>query len=113
MAFLLMQESNFWEGMQRLSWDHLAALNGIAPKVAASRFLKARDALLLKEEGIGCEELLIFILWTQCQRIDKKQKITQSYFSRLLGIKLNTFKTRERDAKKQLKLWINRSNKND
>ena len=110
MAFLLMHESNFWEGKQKLSWHHMAALNGISPEQAATLFLKARDELLLKNEDIACEELLIFMVWSQCQRIDKNQKFTMTYFANLLGIKLNTFKTREREAKNLLKSWINRSN---
>ena len=108
MAYLLVQESNLWEGMQKLNWHDLAALNGSDPNEVALRFMKTRDALLLQKDNIECEDLLIFFVWTQCQRLDKKQKFSMSYFATLLNINTNTFKTREREAKRQLKSWINR-----
>jgi len=111
-VYLLVQESNFWDGMQKLSWHDLAALNGIAPNEAALRFQNTRDSLLQKKT-VKCEDLLIFLIWTQSQRIDKKQKFTMSYFADLLNINTNTFKTREREAKKKLKFWINRWEMNE
>jgi len=109
LVFLLRHESEYWEGKQRLEWSHMAELNGIDEQTAWSRFETARNALLscLNDDqssspNLDEESLLIFLVWTQSQRLSKQQEFTWDYFSGLLNVSTNTLKTRYRAALKKL-----------
>lgn len=107
LAFLLMHESEHWEEKHRLGWHHLAELNGIDAKEAWQRFEQVRNGLLERlhapaGEQPDCESLLVFLIWTQAQRLDKRQSFTWDYFSEILGVSTNTLKTRYRTALKKL-----------
>ena len=110
LAFLLRHESEYWEGKQRLGWNHIAELNGIDESGAWHRFEQARNKLLLRahgghrcgEEELDGESLLIFLVWTQAQRPSKLQEFTWDYFAGLLNVSTNTLKTRYRAALKKL-----------
>lgn len=105
-AFLLERESLFWENKKRLSWSELASLNGIDEKLAIFRYEQARKALE-KDGEAECEELLIYLVWQQSQRKDKRIKYSMGELAALSGINLSTFKTRHRTALKKLKQWLN------
>lgn len=108
LPFLLKHESEYWEDKNQLRWHHLAELNGLQTHVAGRIFHQARDKLIdntnsEKEfKDLSDDEQLMFLVWTQAQRADKKVKMTEQYFARLMGIPLNTFKTRYRAALKEL-----------
>lgn len=108
LAFLLKHESEYWEDKQRLSWQHLAQLNGLDESTAWQLFEDTRNALLRADNkgknhpDTACEAVLIFLVWTQAQRISKKQDFTWSYFSKILNVPENTLKTRYRTALKTL-----------
>jgi len=70
----------------------MAELNGIDEQTAWSRFETARNALLscLNDDqssspNLDEESLLIFLVWTQSQRLSKQQEFTWDYFSGLLN----------------------------
>lgn len=102
-VFLLRHESEYWDGKQPFQWQHLAELNNIEITEAVSRFIHTRDTLL-RETAVELEDdnRLIFLTWTQAQRIDKSTKQTEAYLAKLLGIPVNTFKTRYRAALAEL-----------
>ena len=110
MAYLLYHESELWEGERRLSWEQLAQLNGLEPDEVARRFERARAVLLRvyhHEKGwedvdLDCEDILLFLVWTQAQRYAKAGKFTWEYFARLLAVKPNVLVIRYRDAIKNL-----------
>ncbi len=109
LVFLLRHESEYWEGKQRLGWNHLAELNGIDEHSAWERFEHARNRLLTRLHGGGAgaeeldgESLLIFLIWTQTQRPLKSGDFTWDYFAELLNVPVNTLKTRYRAALKKL-----------
>ena len=117
-AFLLRHESEYWEGMNRLSWDHLAELNGIQAEDAWARFERTRNALLhsansgYEPKTFECEDLLIFLVWTQAQRLHKQGSFTWDYFAEILHVPVATMKTRYRSAvnaiKKGMDEWTSR-----
>jgi len=107
LAFLLVHESEYWEEKNRLGWQHLAELNGMDAREAWIRFERVRNAFLQQLGGKpvdapDCDSLLIFVVWTQTQRLDKRQTFTWEYFSEVLGVSINTLKTRYRTALKKL-----------
>lgn len=107
LAFLLVHESEHWEEKNRLGWQHLAQMNGMEVQEAWNKFETFRNKLLKQINGHSnqepdCESLLIFIIWTQAQRFDKRQSFTWDYFSEILGVSANTLKTRYRAALKKL-----------
>jgi len=107
LAFLLMHESEHWEEKRRLGWQHLAQMNGMDAQEAWSRFEVFRNKLLQKvsshsSEDLDCDSLLVFLIWTQAQRLEKQQSFTWDYFSEVLGVSVNTLKTRYRTALKKL-----------
>jgi RNA polymerase sigma-70 factor (ECF subfamily) len=122
LVYLLRHESEHWEGAQRLTWSDLAELNGMDSEEIWSLFESARAKLTKGEQAINnivaksatekdivgnayqldCMERLIFLVWTQAQRLSKREKYTEFYFAELLGIPVNTFKTRYRSAIKAL-----------
>ena len=109
-VFLLRHESEYWDGKQPFQWQHLAELNSLAIEDAASQFMTARDTLLTQKEAaseLSDNERLIFITWTQAQRLDKSSKQTETYLASLLGIPVNTFKTRYRSALAELSEGLN------
>ena len=108
LVYLLRHESEYWDQGQPLEWQHLAELNGIEVETAGEIFRETRDKLLQLANGklesveIGCLENLVFLLWTQARRSDKRVKLTEQYFADLLNIPVNTFKTRYRASIKAL-----------
>ncbi len=108
LAFLLKHESEYWEYKSRLSWQHLAELNGITEQDAWEKFEKARNQLVTRENGgevntaCSCESMLIFLVWTQAQRRLKNQEFTWQYYAKILNVSENTLKTRYRSALKNL-----------
>jgi len=109
MAWLLRHESEYWESDQRLEWHHLAALNGLGEDEAWSLFETARNKLMstlgkskTQSEPLLEEEALMFTVWTQAQRLSKKEQYTWEYFAQLLDVPANTMKTRYRTAQKIL-----------
>jgi len=122
MIYLLRHESEHWEENRRLDWSHMAELNGVTVNDAWSRFESMRKDLLMlthageesqdesldfsksprDEASDSGEKLLIFLVWTQAQRPHKDQKYTESYFAELLGVSVNTLKTRYRTATRSL-----------
>jgi RNA polymerase sigma-70 factor (ECF subfamily) len=107
LAFLLMHESEHWEEKRRLGWQHLADLNGIDAQEAWNRFEAFRNKLLQQINGHSkeepdCDSLLIFLIWTQSQRLEKRQSFTWDYFAEVLGVSVNTLKGRYRTALKKL-----------
>lgn len=108
MAFLLRHESEYWEGQNRLGWHHLAELTNQNQDDVWSRFEALRNTLMTLANGRksdvspDCEDLLIFTVWTQAQRLHKAQNFTWDYFSEILNVPVNTMKTRYRTALKQL-----------
>lgn len=98
-VFLLKHESEWWEGQKRLDWGHLSGLNGIQPKQAWLHFESARAKLCDgRRDEVDAQELGVFLVWTQAQRLNKSAKYTENYFAELLGIPTNTLKTRYRTA---------------
>ena len=110
LIFLLRHESEYWEEKQRLEWVHLAELNGIDEQTTWSLFEQARNTLLSLQHkdnstntsNLNDESLLIFLVWTQAQRLSKRQDFSWNYFAKLLNISTNTLKTRYRAATKKL-----------
>ena len=110
LIFLLRHESEYWEEKQRLEWVHLAELNGIDEQTTWSLFEQARNTLLSLQHkdnststsNLNDESLLIFLVWTQAQRLSKRQDFSWDYFAKLLNISTNTLKTRYRAATKKL-----------
>ena len=102
LVWLLTHESEFWDPDQPMSWDMLARLNGIDPIRAWSRFQSARKSLMGDGGGLSqvdAQDLIIFMVWSQSQRPEKKTRYTLNYFADLLGESENTLKTRYRKAK--------------
>lgn len=108
MIYLLRHESEHWDQKCRLEWSHLAELNGIDESTAWARFEAARTKMVKNtttgrcDDEVEDEELLIFVVWTQAQRPDKSGKYTESYFAELLGVPVNTLKTRYKAASTRL-----------
>lgn len=102
--YLLRHESEHWEEKQRLEWTHLAQLNGVDVDTAWKRFESARHKLLTNSPDAvrDSEEGCVFMVWTQAQRPSKHYKYTDQDLSALLGVDVNTLKTRYRTAKRQL-----------
>lgn len=112
-AWLLHNESEFYEPRLRLSWETLAQLNAITVEQAWERFQSARDKLISGHQGqskvsIDPEEFLIFIVWTHAHRPDRKQSYSTEYFAQLLGVPLSTLKTRYYTAEKNLGIALER-----
>lgn len=107
-AWLLRHESEYWESDSRLEWQHLADLNGISEAEAWNHFETAREKLMTSSHDkkpspqLNEQELLVFLVWTQAQRLNKEQQFTWSDFAHLLGVPENTMKTRYRTAQKTL-----------
>jgi len=111
-AWLLRHESEYWEPARRLEWRHLAELNNLTEAQTAAIFESARKKLMTssatgKDSVLEEIELLVFLVWTQAQRLDKAQKFTWTYFADLLGQPVNTMKTRYRTAQKSLQKSLN------
>lgn len=110
LAYLLYHESELWEGEVRLGWQELAKLNGMSVEQATEKFERARASLMQvyhRDEGwdsvdIDCEEMLVYLVWTQAQRANKKGKFTWQYFADLLSVKPNVLIVRYRDAVRNL-----------
>ncbi len=108
LVYLLRHESEYWDDQQPLQWQHLAELNALEVDEACRIFQQARDKLVKGNhvgsdaEDLDCLENLIFLLWTQSQRVDKKQKLTEQYFADLLDMPVNSFKTKYRASMKVL-----------
>jgi len=106
-VFLLRHESEYWDGKQPFQWQHLAELNSIEIGEAVDRFINTRDSLLTSSgTELDDESRLIFLTWTQAQRLDKSSKQTETYLAKLLGIPVNTFKTRYRSALAELSIGL-------
>jgi len=108
-AWLLRHESEYWEPGQRLDWQHLANLTGVDQATVWHRFESARGKLMRSAhetdsqcEKLTEEEVLVFIVWSQSQRLRKEDEFTWDYFAELLGVPTNTMKTRYRTAQKTL-----------
>ena len=71
-------------------------------------FESAREKLLVGAKAssgsASLEEMenLVFLVWTQAQRLKKEQKFTWDYFAHLLGVPQETMKTRYRSARLKL-----------
>jgi RNA polymerase sigma-70 factor (ECF subfamily) len=111
LAWLLRHESEFWEEKRPLKWDHLAELNGIDEETAWQHFEDLRNKLIAQVHPEAprldlqrdCEQVLVFLVWTQAQRLSKKQDFTWDYLADLLGITSNALKLRYRKALASLK----------
>ena len=109
-VFILRHESEYWEDKKRLSWKELSVLTGLTEDEAWSCFENARTELVdnYRSEGlhkngeISHEAFSVFIIWTQAQRLSESKKVTENEIAKLLGIPLNTFKTKYRKAKELL-----------
>jgi len=104
-VFILRHESEYWDNKQPFQWQHLGELNNISTEDAGRRFMSARDSLIddnTDNQEISDEDRLIFLIWTQAQRQNKSDKQTETYLASLLGIPVNTFKTRYRAALAEL-----------
>jgi len=104
-VFLLRHESEYWDSKQPFQWQHLAELNSLSTQEAGQRFTSARDTLLIEKSEqppLSDEDRLLFVTWTQAQRQNKSDKQTETYLASLLGIPVNTFKTRYRAALAEL-----------
>lgn len=104
-VFLLKHESEYWDGKQPFQWQHLAELNALNTDQVYTSFLKSRDGLItgqLQPDNLDDQERLVFLVWTQAQRLDKSKIQTETYLASLLGIPVNTFKTRYRAALAEL-----------
>lgn len=110
-AWLLRHESEFWDPTKRFEWRHLAELNNMSEEDVFTVFESARHKLMARQDGkredLDELELLVFLVWTQAQRLDKSAKYTWEYFSQLLGQPVNTMKTRYRTAQKTLDKALN------
>ena len=108
LVFLLRHESEYWDDKQPLQWQHVAELNKLEIDQAYRLFETCRDKLMVNTthkkqvDELSCEEKLIFLLWTQSQRLDKTKKYTEQYFANLLNMSVNTFKTKYRAGIKSL-----------
>ncbi|MBX2839775.1 MAG: sigma-70 family RNA polymerase sigma factor [Gammaproteobacteria bacterium] len=106
-AWLLRHESEYWEPGKRLEWAHLAELNGLDISTTWNLFETARTKYMTaintnRQTEIDGDELLVFLVWTQAQRAFKDESFSWDYFSELLGVPVNTMKTRYRSAQKRL-----------
>ncbi len=107
-AWLLQHESEYWDYENRLDWTHLAELNGLDVDETWQLFESAREKLLVGAKAssgsASLEEMenLVFLVWTQAQRLKKEQKFTWDYFAHLLGVPQETMKTRYRSARLKL-----------
>jgi len=113
-VFLLKHESEYWDDKQRLDWQTIGVLTGQSAEQAWLSFDLARrvfkavfDGDTGKRSSLSDRELETFLLWTQSQRPLTHKKVTESDLSELLGIPLNTFKTRYRAAKQKLQENLN------
>jgi len=108
-VFLLRHESEYWDDKQPFQWQHLAELNHLSSQEAGQRFISARDQLVSDNDApLSEQDQLIFLTWTQAQRQDKSNTQTETYLASLLGIPVNTFKTRYRAALAELSEGLNR-----
>ncbi len=104
-VFLLRHESEYWDEKQPFQWQHLGELNKLTTEDVGRRFIHTRDSLINSnhnDKDISDEDRLIFLTWTQAQRQNKSDKQTETYLASLLGIPVNTFKTRYRAALAEL-----------
>lgn len=104
-VFLLRHESEYWDDKQPFQWQHLAELNNLQVEEVVTRFISARDFLLINTDQASelvDDDRMIFLTWTQAQRFDKSDKQTETYLASLLDIPVNTFKTRYRAALAEL-----------
>lgn len=107
LAWLLVNESDFFDPEKRLTLNTLAQLNGLSVEVAWQRFERTRDALLSNHHGsskviIDPEAFLIFIVFTHSQRPQRERPYTMEYFANLLDLPLDTFKSRYYAAQRTL-----------
>lgn len=108
LVYLLRHEAELWDDAQPFEWQHMAELNGMAVEEVSELFINARDKLVQHANGgngesaLECIENLVFLMWTQTGRIDKRSKLTEQYFADLLNMPVNTFKTRYRASVKAL-----------
>ncbi len=110
-VFLLRHESEYWDGKQPFQWQHLGELNSMSADQAYERFVTTRDSLVTgsqEHSTLSEENRLIFLTWTQAQRLQKANKQTETYLASLLNIPVNTFKTRYRAALKELSQGLER-----
>ncbi len=104
-VFLLKHESEYWDGKQPFQWQHLAELNRAEEYEVYQRFVNSRDGLItggIQPDDLDEYDRLVFLVWTQAQRFDKSKAQTETYLASLLGIPVNTFKTRYRAALAEL-----------
>ena len=112
-VFLLKHEAEYWDNKRPLSWDDLAKLFGMSREKVVAQFVSARDVLIQnhhEESGVSqancntleLEALAVFLIWTQSQRDSKQVKQTEVRLAALMGIPLNTFKTRYKRARETL-----------
>ena len=108
LVYLLRHEAELWDDGQPFEWQHLAELNGMSVDEVSELFISARDKVVqningkASHEALECLENLVFLMWTQAGRADKRGKLTEQYFADLLNIPVNTFKTRYRASVKAL-----------
>ena len=104
-VFLLKHEAEYWDEKQPFQWQHLAELNALDADQASASFINTRDNLItskLSPDQLDEHDRLLFLVWTQAQRLNKASKQTETYLASLLGIPVNTFKTRYRAALAEL-----------
>lgn len=108
-VFLLKHESEYWEGKQRLDWQTLGTLTNQPSDNAWESFDRVRrifkswfDENTGDKQEVSEQELEVFAVWTQSQRPISHKKVTEPELASLLGIPVNTFRTRYRAAKQTL-----------
>ncbi len=112
-VFLLRHESEYWDGKDRLDWNMIGLLTSQTANDAWSSFDQARKKLKKVYDGqkieqeLSCQELCTFLLWTQSQRPVENKKVTELELSELIGIPVNTFKTKYRAARNKLREALN------
>lgn len=105
MAWLLQHEAEYWDPQNPMNWRQIAELNGMEVTEAWACFERAREALMTQgcvASEVDLKDINVFLIWTQAQRAAKEQVFTWDYFAYLLGVPVNTMKTRYRNAKKNL-----------
>lgn len=88
----------------KLTWEALADFNGIDSQDAWDRFELVRKILIKKQhkdsgsKRLECEDLLIFLVWTQANRTNDSQTFSWNYFAELTGIPAIQLQLRYRSA---------------
>lgn len=115
MAYLLKKVSDS-ELKIRLSWEDLAAVTGLDTGDVWDRFEFVRKTILMKhhfdtgKKRLECEDLLIFLVWTQANQPERPHLYSWHYFSELTGIPTLQLQLDYRSAVKKMSEELNNGN---